>query len=588
MSFHKFNSVLTASTVLLSILFPLTVKANEAEGPLDSFNARSQPSLSNYHLSPLLDLDEVESLEQVTSVSQLSDVQPTDWAFQALQSLIERYGCIAGYPDGTFRGSRAVTRYELAAALNACLDQISDRFATREDLQTIQALQEEFAAELATLRGRVDSLEARTATLEAQQFSTTTKLSGLAAFTISGATGNNIRANGVDGILPFRAIGEPDRDGANQPRFRTVTNDPNVTFTGLVWLDLNTSFSGQDLLRIQLAAGNGSAPSNAFVSAGLFNTSGVNFLNQTAGPNDGVAEFVLRELSYTFPVGQNLQIVAGPRLNFYRYFDNNRFTFFLNGANTFNSINSPLLNASKRGAGVVLLYTPLDNLAFHLGYLSQSNEFLPDFLQSAPNPNEGLFGGTNTINAEVVYSPTSNVNLRAYYARSNIQNTFGGLIGGTAGLPLWGLADDGFGGNLNNATANTFGFNFDWLVTSGFGIFGRYYYGNTNLTPTDPNRAKGDVNNQSIQFGVAFPDLGREGAQGTIAFIIPSDVLKGERFLISGGGDGGMQKDIEVNYHFPLNANIGIDATMIAILNANNFSSNDPVFVGTLRTTFSF
>jgi hypothetical protein len=39
---------------------------------------------------------------QVTSVSQLSDVQPTDWAFQALQSLVERYGCIAGYPDGTF------------------------------------------------------------------------------------------------------------------------------------------------------------------------------------------------------------------------------------------------------------------------------------------------------------------------------------------------------------------------------------------------------------------------------------------------------------------------------------------------------
>ena len=39
-----------------------------------------------------------EEVAQVTSVSQLSDVQPTDWAFQALQSLVERYGCIAGYP----------------------------------------------------------------------------------------------------------------------------------------------------------------------------------------------------------------------------------------------------------------------------------------------------------------------------------------------------------------------------------------------------------------------------------------------------------------------------------------------------------
>lgn len=44
---------------------------------------------------------------QVISVSQLSDVQPNDWAFEALQSLVERYGCIAGYPDGTFRGKRA-------------------------------------------------------------------------------------------------------------------------------------------------------------------------------------------------------------------------------------------------------------------------------------------------------------------------------------------------------------------------------------------------------------------------------------------------------------------------------------------------
>ncbi|EDZ91556.1 S-layer region-like protein [Limnospira maxima CS-328] len=39
-----------------------------------------------------------DSMEQVTSVSQLSDVQPTDWAFQALQSLVERYGCIAVIP----------------------------------------------------------------------------------------------------------------------------------------------------------------------------------------------------------------------------------------------------------------------------------------------------------------------------------------------------------------------------------------------------------------------------------------------------------------------------------------------------------
>ncbi|MCA6612651.1 MAG: carbohydrate porin, partial [Pseudanabaena sp. M158S2SP1A06QC] len=115
----------------------------------------------------------------VTSVSQLSDVRPTDWAFTALQSLIERYGCIAGYPDRTFRGNQATSRYEFAAGLNACLDKINEIISAgladkvgKEDLATLQKLQEEFAAELATLRGRVDALDAKTAKLEAQQFST--------------------------------------------------------------------------------------------------------------------------------------------------------------------------------------------------------------------------------------------------------------------------------------------------------------------------------------------------------------------------------------------------------------------------------
>ncbi|MFZ4666644.1 MAG: iron uptake porin, partial [Prochlorotrichaceae cyanobacterium] len=129
--------------------------------------------------------NEGASLNQVRSVNQLSDVKPTDWAYQALRSLVERYGCIAGYPDGTFRGNRAMTRYEFAAGLNACLDTVNELIAsatadlaTQEDLLVLQRLQEEFQAELATLRGRVDALEARTSELESNQFSTTTKLAG--------------------------------------------------------------------------------------------------------------------------------------------------------------------------------------------------------------------------------------------------------------------------------------------------------------------------------------------------------------------------------------------------------------------------
>jgi len=144
-------------------------------------------------------------MAQVTSVSQLKDVQPNDWAFQALQSLVERYGCIVGYPDSSYRGNRALTRYEFAAGVNACLNRVNELITTatsdlvtREDLGILQKLQSEFVPELATLRGRVDSLEAKSAEIKANEFSTTTKLSGLIV-AIQGRTNNRGDVNPRDG-----------------------------------------------------------------------------------------------------------------------------------------------------------------------------------------------------------------------------------------------------------------------------------------------------------------------------------------------------------------------------------------------------
>jgi len=86
-------------------------------------NLSTASPVSNFAVDKLPENTEVAA---VTSVSQLSDVKPTDWAFTALQSLVERYGCIAGYPDSTFRGSKSLARYEFAAGLNACLDKINE------------------------------------------------------------------------------------------------------------------------------------------------------------------------------------------------------------------------------------------------------------------------------------------------------------------------------------------------------------------------------------------------------------------------------------------------------------------------------
>ncbi len=539
------------------------------------------------------DLSIQEDAAQVTSVSQLSDVRPTDWAFGALQSLVERYGCIAGYPDGTFRGNRAMTRYEFAAGLNACLDRITQQISgstgnlvKREDLLALQRLQEEFAAELATLRGRVDALEARSAELESNQFSTTTKLNGFAWFNLSGAfAGDKVRVEATNGkAAPLDRV--PGRDPVtNRPIVQRVDDDPGITFSQLVWLTLTTSFTGKDQLITQLAVGNGNSPANQYTSAGFFNTFGTPFLDQTAGGNPN--EVVLRELSYRFPLSNSLQVVVGPRINFYRYFDNNKFNFFTDGASSFNSNNSPLLSATRRGAGALALWDMGRALKLRLGYLGESTEFLPtSVFNSASNPSQGLFGGTNTTTAELTFSPSDRANLRFLYSRSNIQQ-IGGFIGSPNSKPLNGVADDGFGGRLGNATANTYSFNFDWSVTRRFGLFGRYGYAETNIFPKT-NRPDGTIKTQSYQLGFALPDLFKKGALFSVSFLVPFDVTGGRRFLVSGGGNGGTQYEIEATYYLPLTDHISIVPAFYAIGNANNFDNNPTIFVGNLRTQFSF
>lgn len=98
------------------------------------------------------------AMAQVTSVSQLRDVQPTEWSYQAISNLISRYGCVAGYPDGTFRPGQPATRSELAALTNACLDRITEYY-TEADARTAAALRAEFAKEIGATNARVSALE---------------------------------------------------------------------------------------------------------------------------------------------------------------------------------------------------------------------------------------------------------------------------------------------------------------------------------------------------------------------------------------------------------------------------------------------
>ncbi|MEL6471784.1 MAG: iron uptake porin [Cyanobacteria bacterium J06623_4] len=248
-----------------------------------ALNPVVKTSASTIATPDVLELAPPTQLAQVTSVSELSDVQPGDWAFTALQRLVEEYGCLEGYPNRTFRGNRAMTRYEFAAGLNACLDVVLQA-QSMPDFSSVRRLEEEFAAELSTLRGRVDTLESDLAELEANQFSTTT--------TLSGTLDTHLIIPFGDTTAVADSVVSQDPQAAPNALDKVVGGEEaDATFEYWSLLNLNTSFTGEDSLVISLSATD---------STGTLENSefGLNYV--TFQDEDNVA---LDEVTYSFPVG---------------------------------------------------------------------------------------------------------------------------------------------------------------------------------------------------------------------------------------------------------------------------------------------
>ena len=88
------------------------------------------------------------------------DVPLNHWAYDAVQDLAAK-GVIIGYPDGTFGGTRTLTRYEFAEATARALAYVESMgFASAEDVEVLEKLAIEFADELANLGVKVSDLEA--------------------------------------------------------------------------------------------------------------------------------------------------------------------------------------------------------------------------------------------------------------------------------------------------------------------------------------------------------------------------------------------------------------------------------------------
>ncbi len=388
------------------------------------------------------------------------------------------------------------------------------------------------------MQAQIDLLESRSTELAANQFSTTTRLSGQVIFAanIGGFTGDRI-------IAPRGAL--------------ISENDPNATLIYRVSLNLNTSFTGKDLLQVRLITGSDGADDNAggFLEPNLGST-----LEFSIPGRDN--QLSVARLYYTWPVSPDLSVTIGPSMTAPDFVDKNRYAnisfldFFTQAF-----VNNFILFPRGRGAGGAIAWNPGGG-SVHLRavYIAGDGEnALPENAQvfGGGRPEDirlfpigggakgGLFGDPYQGIVELEYAPSRTSSVRLQYGSGKI-----------------------FGSDFD-----VFGINFDVALSDRFGVFGRYGYG------FYPNTTVGDINSHYWMAGLAFPNLFVKRAIAGIAI--------GQPFIADTVGNVS-QTNFEAFYNFPLSDQIRITPLIQVITNPGNQDSNGAIFSGTMRMVLSF
>ncbi len=512
-----------------------------------------------------------DGMSQVTNVSQFRDVQPSDWAYEALSRVVQTYGCLQGYPDGTYRGNRALSRYEFAAGLNACLRQIEALIGrtptpggggvSDSDLQTLRRLTEEFRTELTTLGTRVNNLEGRTAFIEQRQFSTTTKLVGEVIIAASEVFG---------------------QDEPGQTTFDRV----EPVLSNRVRLNLDTSFTGKDRLRTRLQARNTPQFSGAFTGTNM---------TRLGFDGDNQNNVEIHRLEYRFPLTPNANIflsATGTEYNDIVYTFNPLLESAASGSiSRFGRFN-PIYRTSAEGASAVLDYKLSKQVGLSLGYAVPRNIANRPETDTVTQPGLSLFNGSYAALAQLAFRPSNALGLGLTYVRSftnpnpSDTNAFPGIAGvGVSSGTGSAFANQPFGNTPT--TTNQYGVEASLSLSPRFVVSGWAGYtqaeaaGDTGIAPIG---SSADIWNYAVT--LALPDFGKKGNVLGFVFGMPPKVTESD---ISNRQDNkGTSYHIEGFYRYRLTDNVEITPGVFAILNPQHNDNNDTLYVGTLRTTFRF
>jgi len=627
-------------------LLLLTTSTAWANSP-DDLNRSSQllkqtEDTQNISIDNVSNLSEVQvnsdDIAQVTSVSQLSDVKPTDWAFQAIQSLVERYSCITGYPGQIYRGNRALTRYEFAAGLNKCLSQIDDlihsgssELVRKEDLVVIKNLQDQFATELATLKGRIDNIGTREEILETHQFSTTTKFGGEVVFSLATAFGGN-PPGGLCSYDSSNVIGNVIRNFSPcNPRQKPSTN---TVFSDLVRFGLETSFTGNDILRTYITTGNSNP--GGFANPSSLDTNMARLSDQASLNN----QFRLDLMEYRLPVLHNnaeiiiiptgfaLSSILAPNS---AYFDIGRgaisdfgqvnpifkigggsaysaagvgFDLKLNnkarlqiayGAGDNNDPTEGVTQSNRSVLGVNLLANLSKHLITGLTYVNaySSDGSLGTFTGSVNADTSGHFsgGGVPNPNGSGPLIPIGNLPAQTHAVGATLQwriapkLTFGAWGGLTftnylKALPNYLLADGITVASGVKPFANTATYLFSLGFSDPFNREGDLFAILIGMPPKLTNSGP-VVRGESVPFSeISLP--------GESAVLVSDGVGNIQNETVFGNPDKATSMHYEVFYRYKVNDHLWITPGFFMVTNPGDISSNNTIYVGAIRTTFRF
>ena len=468
----------------------------------------------------------------VIPVWELKDVQPTDWAFSALQSLQQRYQCIEGYPDQTFRGEQVMSRYEFAALLNRCLSH--DEVINREQ-PTIDRLQTEYARELAILRGRVDGSTARVRELEITEFSTTTKLKGVVNFVVT----------------------DSSQEG----------EDTGVVFQARSRLNFNTSFTGKDSLLTRLTVGNALTPNLAD------GTKEVTQTHQFQGNTDN--QVILGKLSYKFPIGERTIAILTPVGGQHRDYNLPAINPFFEddnaGTTTLSTFaqRNPILSLGG-GSGFAVSHLINDSLQVGAGY------YTPD----GSNADTGLFGGSYSAGIGVKWDAGKDVSVGLNYLHGFFQE---GDFGFTDGLSE---SSSILGTSIVNDTlsqfstvTNAYGIEAFWRVNRKLGLGGRLGY--TDVKALD----EGDAAIWNYSLSLVFPNAGDKNDLGGI-------IIGVQPYLGRSIGNSQFSNEIPLHlegfYKWQVSDEVSLTPGLIWHPNPNQSATEADLFTSSLRMTVTF